>query len=136
MLALADEIFLIGIPFLIVTTVQGDWIFGMPMCKIYLTTTSINQVKYFLYKYNESFKLLNWQYFSVYKLYFLDCFVCWPLHCCLSSHISTKIQVRQIFLSWSITIFCYKCGCKKIITSGIHWKWDLCLNDHESCTSY
>ena len=44
MLALADEIFLIGIPFLIVTSVQGDWIFGMAMCKIYLTTTSINQV--------------------------------------------------------------------------------------------
>ena len=43
MLALADEIFLIGIPFLIVTSVQGDWIFGMAMCKIYLTTTSINQ---------------------------------------------------------------------------------------------
>ena len=36
MLALADEIFLIGIPFLIVTSVQGDWIFGMAMCKIYL----------------------------------------------------------------------------------------------------
>jgi len=44
MLAFADEIFLIGIPFLIITTVQGEWIFGMPMCKIYLTTTSINQV--------------------------------------------------------------------------------------------
>jgi hypothetical protein len=43
MLAFADEIFLIGIPFLIVTSVQGDWIFGMAMCKIYLTTTSINQ---------------------------------------------------------------------------------------------
>ena len=43
MLAFADEIFLIGIPFLIVTSIQGDWIFGMAMCKIYLTTTSINQ---------------------------------------------------------------------------------------------
>jgi hypothetical protein len=26
-----------------VTSAHGDWIFGMTMCKIYLTTTSINQ---------------------------------------------------------------------------------------------
>ena len=25
------------------TSAKGDWIFGMTMCKIYLTTTSINQ---------------------------------------------------------------------------------------------
>ena len=43
MLALADECFLVGIPFLIVTSVHGDWIFGTTMCKIYFTTTSINQ---------------------------------------------------------------------------------------------
>ena len=43
MLALADECFLVGIPFLIVTSVHKDWIFGMAMCKIYFTTTSINQ---------------------------------------------------------------------------------------------
>ncbi len=42
-LALADECFLVGIPFLVVTMAKGDWIFGMAMCKIYLTTTSINQ---------------------------------------------------------------------------------------------
>ncbi|CAB4065946.1 ASTC-R [Lepeophtheirus salmonis] len=42
-LALADECFLVGIPFLIVTSYLGDWPFGMEMCKIYLTTTSINQ---------------------------------------------------------------------------------------------
>ncbi len=42
-LALADECFLVGIPFLIVTSAKGDWIFGMAMCKIYFTTTSINQ---------------------------------------------------------------------------------------------
>lgn len=42
-LALADECFLVGIPFLIVTSAKGDWIFGNTMCKIYLTTTSINQ---------------------------------------------------------------------------------------------
>jgi hypothetical protein len=46
MLAVADEIFLIGIPFLIVTSIQGDWIFGLAMCKAYFTTTSINQVKF------------------------------------------------------------------------------------------
>lgn len=43
MLALADECFLVGIPFLIATSVRGDWIFGRTMCKVYLTTTSINQ---------------------------------------------------------------------------------------------
>lgn len=43
MLAVADECFLVGIPFLIVTSVHKDWIFGMAMCKIYFTTTSINQ---------------------------------------------------------------------------------------------
>ena len=44
MLAVADEIFLLGLPFLIVTASQKSWIFGLPMCKIYMTTTSINQV--------------------------------------------------------------------------------------------
>ena len=43
MLAIADECFLLGLPFLIVTAVQHDWVFGMPMCKIYQTTTAINQ---------------------------------------------------------------------------------------------
>lgn len=43
MLAVADEIFLLGLPFLIVTLSQKSWIFGLPMCKIYMTTTSINQ---------------------------------------------------------------------------------------------
>ena len=43
MLAVADECFLLGLPFLIVTAVQHDWIFGMAMCKIYQTTTAINQ---------------------------------------------------------------------------------------------
>ena len=43
MLAMADECFLVGIPFLIVTSVHGDWMFGTTMCKIYMTTTSINQ---------------------------------------------------------------------------------------------
>lgn len=42
-LAIADECFLIGIPFLIVTMVKGQWIFGDIMCKTYLISTSINQ---------------------------------------------------------------------------------------------
>jgi somatostatin receptor 2 len=42
-LALADEMFLIGLPFLIVTLIFKQWIFGNLMCKIYMTTTSINQ---------------------------------------------------------------------------------------------
>lgn len=42
-LALADEMFLIGLPFLIVTLMFKQWVFGGLMCKVYMTTTSINQ---------------------------------------------------------------------------------------------
>lgn len=42
-LAVADECFLIGIPFLITTMALQLWPFGNIMCKIYMTTTSINQ---------------------------------------------------------------------------------------------
>ncbi|XP_022653392.1 somatostatin receptor type 2-like [Varroa destructor] len=42
-LALADVMFLFGLPFLITTMTTRDWIFGQAMCKIYMTTTSINQ---------------------------------------------------------------------------------------------
>ncbi|KAG8293817.1 somatostatin receptor type 2-like [Homalodisca vitripennis] len=42
-LAIADECFLIGIPFLIATMSLQLWPFGNIMCKIYMTTTSINQ---------------------------------------------------------------------------------------------
>lgn len=43
-LALADEMFLIGLPFLIITVVLKYWPFGSFMCKLYMTTTSINQI--------------------------------------------------------------------------------------------
>lgn len=43
-LAMADECFLVGIPFLSVTMFLGEWPFGTTMCKIYFTTTSINQI--------------------------------------------------------------------------------------------
>ena len=43
-LAVADECFLVGIPFLIATMSFGQWPFGMTMCKVYFTTTSINQI--------------------------------------------------------------------------------------------
>jgi len=42
-LALADDMFLIGLPFLIVTAIFKYWPFGNIMCKIYMTTTSVNQ---------------------------------------------------------------------------------------------
>lgn len=42
-LAIADECFLIGIPFLVTTISLRSWIFGKIMCKVYMTTTSINQ---------------------------------------------------------------------------------------------
>ena len=43
-LAVADECFLVGIPFLIATMFMREWPFGTIMCKIYFTTTSINQI--------------------------------------------------------------------------------------------
>lgn len=42
-LAIADECFLIGIPFLIVTMYRQQWIFGNAACKAYMISTSINQ---------------------------------------------------------------------------------------------
>lgn len=42
-LAIADECYLIGIPFLIATVHIGDWIFGQAICKIYMVSTSITQ---------------------------------------------------------------------------------------------
>ena len=42
-LAIADECFLIGIPFLVGTISVRYWPFGKIMCKAYMTTTSINQ---------------------------------------------------------------------------------------------
>lgn len=42
-LAIADEFFLIGIPFLIATMNMGHWVFGRAMCKLYLVSTSITQ---------------------------------------------------------------------------------------------
>ena len=42
-LAIADECFLIGIPFLIKTMYLGEWTFGNVMCKAYMVSTSITQ---------------------------------------------------------------------------------------------
>lgn len=42
-LALADEMFLVGLPFLIATVIFKYWPFGKIICKVYMTTTSINQ---------------------------------------------------------------------------------------------
>ncbi|XP_049823495.1 somatostatin receptor type 2-like isoform X1 [Aethina tumida] len=42
-LAIADECFLIGLPFLIATMIRGSWIFGHIACKAYMISTSINQ---------------------------------------------------------------------------------------------
>lgn len=42
-LAIADELFVIGIPFLIITTYLGFWTFGSSMCKIYMILTALNQ---------------------------------------------------------------------------------------------
>lgn len=42
-LAIADESFLIGIPFLITTMYLNEWIFGSFLCKLYMVSTSITQ---------------------------------------------------------------------------------------------
>lgn len=42
-LAIADESFLIGIPFLLTTMHLGEWTFGSTMCKAYMMSTSITQ---------------------------------------------------------------------------------------------
>lgn len=42
-LAIADECFLIGIPFLLITMHIGKWVFGETMCKAYMVSTSITQ---------------------------------------------------------------------------------------------
>lgn len=42
-LAIADECFLIGIPFLVHTMRRGSWTFGSYMCKAYMVSTSITQ---------------------------------------------------------------------------------------------
>lgn len=42
-LAIADECFLIGIPFLIATMKIHNWTFGVGICKAYLVSTSITQ---------------------------------------------------------------------------------------------
>lgn len=42
-LAIADECFLIGIPFLIITMYLGEWSFGTTACKAYMVSTSITQ---------------------------------------------------------------------------------------------
>nr|UVI03433.1 allatostatin C receptor 1 [Procambarus clarkii] len=42
-LAIADELFVVGIPFLMITSVLGYWAFGTFMCKLYMITTSLNQ---------------------------------------------------------------------------------------------
>lgn len=43
-LAIADEMFLIGLLFLIITVINKQWLFGRVWCKVYLSITSINQV--------------------------------------------------------------------------------------------
>lgn len=42
-LALADECFLIGIPFLLTTMYLNEWIFGPILCKLFMISTSITQ---------------------------------------------------------------------------------------------
>lgn len=42
-LAIADECYLVGIPFLLTTMHLNEWIFGEYLCKFYMISTSITQ---------------------------------------------------------------------------------------------
>ncbi|XP_063603035.1 somatostatin receptor type 5-like [Penaeus indicus] len=42
-LAIADELFMLGIPFIMTTSIMHYWPFGSIMCKLYMITTSLNQ---------------------------------------------------------------------------------------------
>ncbi|XP_069946945.1 somatostatin receptor type 5-like [Cherax quadricarinatus] len=42
-LAIADMLFVVGIPFLMTTTAMEYWPFGFVMCKLFMITTSLNQ---------------------------------------------------------------------------------------------
>lgn len=42
-LALADEFFLVGVPFLVTTMSLNVWVFGKVMCKIFMASTSVTQ---------------------------------------------------------------------------------------------
>ncbi|GMR62376.1 hypothetical protein PMAYCL1PPCAC_32571, partial [Pristionchus mayeri] len=42
-LAIADLIYLLGTPFIIIRAVTGTWIFGNAMCRLYLTTNGLSQ---------------------------------------------------------------------------------------------
>lgn len=42
-LAMADLLYLMGLPFLLITSHIGNWIFGNYMCKFYMVITSLNQ---------------------------------------------------------------------------------------------
>ena len=41
-LAVSDFCFLVGLPFLIVTAVRRQWIFGHVCCKLFLSLTALN----------------------------------------------------------------------------------------------
>uniref|UniRef100_A0AC35GY65 G-protein coupled receptors family 1 profile domain-containing protein n=1 Tax=Panagrolaimus sp. PS1159 TaxID=55785 RepID=A0AC35GY65_9BILA len=42
-LALADLLFLMGVPILIIQSIKGEWIFGPIVCKLYLASSGVNQ---------------------------------------------------------------------------------------------
>ncbi|MCL4142740.1 UNVERIFIED_CONTAM: hypothetical protein GTU68_036509 [Idotea baltica] len=42
-LAMADTLYLFGLPFLLVTSQLGNWIFGNVVCKFYMVVSSLNQ---------------------------------------------------------------------------------------------
>ena len=59
-LAIADECFLIGIPFLIITMHLKHWAFGYVVCKMYMVSTSITQFtsSIFLFIMSGEFKII------------------------------------------------------------------------------
>ena len=112
-----DGLFL-GIPFLVVTSWHKEWIFGIAMCKIYMTTTSINQFTSSIFLTVMSAD----RYVAV----------CHPIS---SPKFRTNVIARVVSLTaWAtsallmVPVFMYAATIKKMDgmseTCNIYWPWD------------
>ena len=107
-----------GIPFLVVTSWHKEWIFGIAMCKIYMTTTSINQFTSSIFLTVMSAD----RYVAV----------CHPIS---SPKFRTNVIARVVSLTaWAtsallmVPVFMYAATIKKMDgmseTCNIYWPWD------------
>ena len=119
-----------GIPFLVVTSWHKEWIFGIAMCKIYMTTTSINQFTSSIFLTVMSAD----RYVAV----------CHPIS---SPKFRTNVIARVVSLTaWAtsallmVPVFMYAATIKKMDgmseTCNIYWPWDNSnVGDHDNETA-